>query len=780
MKRIDLTLDKYPRYIDPVSSLFRLAVLGGGSGTPTTVDGTGFVELINSLKKPLVSLTQYGKCEQRNVPVGWTQVDYIESSGTQYIDTGIKLTSDDVVEAVFANNSATGYGGLYGIYASGENSAFYANVTYYGYDSSGTKVNTNVPVDTNWHKVVHDFVNGKLTLDGVDILFTPFSFANDKSCGVFARYYNDSYGYFFNGKVKKFVIKGKIHLIPIKNDNTNEYALYDTISGNILHNKGSDSFNGGVEVQPSPETPVDIWCNNGKITVYRRLAYLRSSGTQYIDLGYTGGQNTKVEVKYRYYTTSNTTGSGRVFGSRTNSTTDAFAFGTANGTVLDTDNKVFWCYDGQPYYVVNEEFAINKWKTVVFSATEHTVDGDSYGEDYTPIAFTTPTNLMLFGFTQGSTMGYGIVDIESCKLWDGENLLRDLIPAEYGSVVGMYDRVSGQFLTNAGTGSFTGGDDLGMITEGTPETLTVSNNWFNPSEDYAVNNGNYISDSGAWRGSTGTAFLTLITKLDEGKEYTVERTITNIGSCALRITAFDSSTPSNASGRYSVIYLGTSSDTSYTFTVPTGFPYVAVYVRHSAGRASDEAVVNAFKVYQGEYAEQRITGIPNKLGIDKKFRDSYEFVSGSFKQQIGIKVYTGDSGERWYVHDTGDWARNPYFYISEETLMGDNNNRVALLCNALTPESLESRSTTGEIIVSYTTGSNNAAFQMFPGTDANITDISDWKAYLASNPLIVVYRLKRSTTEQLEPREIKAYKGDTTIKEDAPVANDFNVEYLMR
>ena len=57
---------------------------------------------------------------------------------------------------------------------------------------------------------------------------------------------------------------------------------------------------------PTPNDPVDIVCNNGVLKArhqsglplgYQRVEYLRSRGTQYIDLGYKGNGNTKVKIK---------------------------------------------------------------------------------------------------------------------------------------------------------------------------------------------------------------------------------------------------------------------------------------------------------------------------------------------------------------------------------------------------------------------------------------------------------------------------------------------------
>lgn len=185
---------------------------------------------------------------------------------------------------------------------------------------------------------------------------------------------------------------------------------------------------------------------------YTRLGYIESTGRQYIDLGYKGNGNTKVEVKFKYYQTSSATGSGRVFGSRISAASGAFAMGASSGTVSSTNNKIFWCYDSQQFYVDNTDFGLDVWKTVVFSATEHSIDGVSVGNDYNIVEFETPQNLKLFAFDNNGTIGYGYVDIAYCKLWDNGVLVRDLVPAKNSSnVIGMYDTVSGRFFTNAAT-----------------------------------------------------------------------------------------------------------------------------------------------------------------------------------------------------------------------------------------------------------------------------------------------------------------------------------------
>ena len=68
------------------------------------------LRLISSMS--LCNITIYGNAVQSNLPSGYTEVGYIESSGTQYIDTGICPTNNTKVEVVFSadKNSVFVYG----------------------------------------------------------------------------------------------------------------------------------------------------------------------------------------------------------------------------------------------------------------------------------------------------------------------------------------------------------------------------------------------------------------------------------------------------------------------------------------------------------------------------------------------------------------------------------------------------------------------------------------------------------------------------------------------
>lgn len=170
------------------------------------------------------------------LPSGYTLLNCVGGDGSQYVITDIYLASTDVVECEFRNSSTTGYGAVYGIYKGGEASAFYGNKTYYGYDVANSKVDTDIGVDTEWHSSRHDFANGTLTVDNTTVSFEPWEFTNKTKNGVLTRYYSGSYGYNWNGYIRKFKVTrdGEVicDLIPAKNED-NIPGLYDLISGNF-------------------------------------------------------------------------------------------------------------------------------------------------------------------------------------------------------------------------------------------------------------------------------------------------------------------------------------------------------------------------------------------------------------------------------------------------------------------------------------------------------------------------------------------------------------------
>ncbi len=89
------------------------------------------------------------------------------------------------------------------------------------------------------------------------------------------------------------------------------------------------------------------------------------------------------------------------------------------------------------------------------------IGGQSETVTNTASTFTTTNTLPLFAQNSNGSVSSGKYAFYSFKMWEGDTLVRDMVPAKNASdVVGMYDMVSGQFFTSAGTGTFTAGPDM--------------------------------------------------------------------------------------------------------------------------------------------------------------------------------------------------------------------------------------------------------------------------------------------------------------------------------
>ena len=189
---------------------------------------------------------------------------------------------------------------------------------------------------------------------------------------------------------------------------------------------------------------------------YIQLEYIQSTGTQWIDSGVKANQDTVVEIEFEI--TGNETGNGAVFGARANSSSKCFDVWTKCG------NGKIGCQVGNSgsknCNTTQEANIIYKLKT---SNGNITVNGDSV--NFTPVSdFETPLNVRIFDIANGNTSSSGtsnrilIGKVYSFKLYESNIIIRNMIPSKRKSdnVIGMYDMVSRQFFTNAGSGSFTG------------------------------------------------------------------------------------------------------------------------------------------------------------------------------------------------------------------------------------------------------------------------------------------------------------------------------------
>lgn len=237
------------------------------------------------------------------LPSGYTELEYIQSTGTQRIDTGFIPNQDTRVYAECVLPIASGSTqALFGCRVS-SSSRQYQFVTQGGYYRTDYNTTINNFTQTSFgnekfyidkNKNVTD-VNGQYSINQ-----TYGSFTCPGNMYLFATNNNGSaYGY---ASAKLYALQiydnGTLvrNFIPYKNA-SGAVGLYDTVEGQFYTNAGTGSFTAGPEIIPDPpaaptglQTVLAVvlqWAtsaNADRYDVYRDGAKLGSTeGTQYVD-----------------------------------------------------------------------------------------------------------------------------------------------------------------------------------------------------------------------------------------------------------------------------------------------------------------------------------------------------------------------------------------------------------------------------------------------------------------------------------------------------------------
>ena len=293
----------------------------------------------------------------------YTPIEYIESTGTQYIDTGYKanINTKIILEAAYSG-SATGTnyqqitGGRNSYHASSAIQCAYRTDTelvLVDYGTSGTSNYISVP---RLEKFTVQIANQNIKVN--DTAYTQlgtFSGTSNYSLWIFDDNASGSTEKNFTGKIYSYKIFENdtiIHNFVPALDTNNTPCLYDKVEGKFYYNRGTGTFNYGSVGEPvlidkaRTLTKAYVGINNVARKIkkayvgvngvarlcfqaYTKLGYIESTGTQYIDTGITqNGYHSIIDVSFsnfsnlqiitgtygpednqRYYTRINTNGS---------------------------------------------------------------------------------------------------------------------------------------------------------------------------------------------------------------------------------------------------------------------------------------------------------------------------------------------------------------------------------------------------------------------------------------------------------------------------------------
>ena len=174
------------------------------------------------------------------LPYGYSQVEYIESTGTQCIDTGIIPVPNIRIEVDFLLTSAQSTGGIVSAELSWPTNLCSIDAWAYRY---GTKYQSHTLTANKLYSVVMD--NGVFTENGVTVFTGSGAVSTTIPLTVFAVNRGSSQNEFVKARLysAKIATNGTVvrNFVPCLNP-SGVPGLYDTVSGGFFGNIGSGTF----------------------------------------------------------------------------------------------------------------------------------------------------------------------------------------------------------------------------------------------------------------------------------------------------------------------------------------------------------------------------------------------------------------------------------------------------------------------------------------------------------------------------------------------------------
>lgn len=382
------------------------------------------------------------------------KLEYIQSTGEQYIDTDYKPGSNTRV--VFDNeivNLATDYDTAFGVRTAYKNASF---VVFTGkscrcdYASATTEIAANVStgrykIEQNKNVCITGTASTTMTATTFQCAYTLALFGLN-TAGTIAASSNHRKVYsceiYENGVFVR-------NMTPAKLPANGTIGLWDAVTGMLYTNAGTGEFIAGPYLANEEDVVL--------------LEYIESSGTQYIDTGFIPNQDTRVYTECVFPTASTTQ---TLFGTRTSSSANQFQFVTSGDYYRSDYNTSLSNVTNASYGT--ERFYVDKAKNVF------DLNGD-YSLTQIYAAFTCPGSMFVFATNNnGSVYAQASATIYVLRAYDDDTLVRDYYPARFSptSEAGLYDAANGTFYINAGTGAFIEGPEIPQEL-GAPENLRV-------------------------------------------------------------------------------------------------------------------------------------------------------------------------------------------------------------------------------------------------------------------------------------------------------------------
>ena len=431
------------------------------------------------------------------------EIEYLESTGTQWIDTGLNTHGPMSIQFSFIAIPSSSEKDIIGTRSSmtttqeGSHIIGFYNNFLFAYNKPNQRLDTNsfsqteqlfnITYTTTLSTRIFN-VNDVEYIDNETPVYTEdfniFIFCGGKRADGTVQ--NPSQIKLLSSKVyyNDLLVQD---LIPVRFTNElgeTEGAMYDKVSGELFRNQGSGSF-----VLGSDLVPYDA-----------EVEYLESTGTQWIDTGVIPSLDTSFEIEFQQISSPYRFAPVAYCGNTYNSN-DTFGFCINNNTTGNVIGINSYYGSFSNIHVGDNEFSIGDRLNVKFRIenTNIILTNKSFGTTYSSSLNGTFTSgsrnlYILNGNTETDDLKHpSVMKLYFCKIYSGSILVRDLIPVRKGTVGYMYDRVNPKggplgngLYPNSDEGEFILGKDVAYPNRKFEVTFRKPNIWIKPptARDY--------------------------------------------------------------------------------------------------------------------------------------------------------------------------------------------------------------------------------------------------------------------------------------------------------
>ena len=384
-----------------------------------------------------------------SLPSGYKRLEYIQSSGTQQIDTGFKPNNNTKITADAEYISSDGtYPALFGA-RNGGSQQFWL---FWGGSAFISRYNTSDITVAATLTDRHQFTLNKnvLSIDGSSATGATATFQSNYNAYLFSVNASGSTSYCCKARLYSCQIYDNGTLIrdyiPCQTT-AGEIGLWDDVNSVFYGNAGTGTFTAGPAIA--------IATDESEIT---ELEYIQSSGVEAINTGrIIYSENMRVTMRFAYTADH---GASSLFGSEASGVSGSGEY-----------SMVPW---GTPQFYVGGSKSLtsaytpqlNEVCTLDITADDGILtdvwnESTSNSQSYTQKLNHT-YSIAIFGNNISGTISQkSSIKLYSFQLYDNGELARDYIAAKLSDgTVGLYDKLHGLLYINVGSGTFAAGPEV--------------------------------------------------------------------------------------------------------------------------------------------------------------------------------------------------------------------------------------------------------------------------------------------------------------------------------